>query len=131
MNARKLLNAAGCDMKVLCQRNWYEFEQTDVEGIRFCKHCKKSVFYTQTPAELRKAAEKGLCVYVVPDSAADKLDDLEQIGVLFDVSRERIRQIEAKTLKRMRGPMGIPILRTIPENELKKMFDDADKIDKK
>ena len=29
---------------------------------------------------------------------------LEEVGLEFDVTRERIRQIEAKALRKMRGP---------------------------
>ncbi len=36
---------------------------------------------------------------------------LEEVGAMFDVTRERIRQIEAKALRKLRHPMRIKLLR--------------------
>lgn len=66
MPPKKLLKAAGCKMKVICGRDWYEFEETELDGARFCHSCEKVVFYTRTIQELKVAAEKGLCVYIAP-----------------------------------------------------------------
>lgn len=41
---------------------------------------------------------------------------LEEIGKQFDVTRERIRQIEAKALKKLRSPSIIKILKEFAEN---------------
>ena len=72
MSLEKYLESAGCEMEVVCDKKWEDLDATDVDGIHFCMDCKKSVFYTETPAELRVAAERGLCVYIAPGSSADK-----------------------------------------------------------
>jgi RNA polymerase primary sigma factor len=37
---------------------------------------------------------------------------LEEVGQVFEVTRERIRQIEAKALKKLRHPMRAKLLRS-------------------
>ena len=103
METFEILDKAGCDMELVCDKKWTDLLKTDVDGIRFCADCKKSVFYTNTPAELRLAAERKLCVYIVPNSSASKTRNKQRFKQ-FDVSRERIRAIEAKALRRMKGP---------------------------
>jgi hypothetical protein len=111
METFEMLDKAGCDMEVVCDKKWNDLTKTDVDGIRFCADCKKSVFYTTTPAELRIAAERKLCVYIVPDSSASVAKSRQPFKQ-FDVSRERIREIEAKALRRMKGPtLGAAIIR--------------------
>ncbi len=97
MDSNQILNNANCKLKVVCHRNWDDFEKTEEDGIKFCNHCKQAVFLTRTSAEVRIAAEKGLCVYIVPMSEA------WDSGQLFDISRERIRAIEAKALRKMKS----------------------------
>ena len=103
METFEMLDSAGCDMEVVCEKKWTDLLKTDVDGIRFCIDCKTSVFYTKTATELRLAAERGLCVYIEPDSSASMARN-KQLFKQFDVSRERIRAIEAKALRRMKGP---------------------------
>ena len=103
METFEMLDKAGCDMEVVCEKKWTDLLETDVDGIRFCADCKKSVFYTTTAAELRLAAERKLCVYIVPDSSASMARN-KKLFKQFDVSRERIRAIEEKALLRMKGP---------------------------
>ena len=103
METFEMLDGAGCDMEVVCEKKWTDLLKTDVDGIRFCTDCKKSVFYTKTATELRLAAERSLCVYIEPDSSASIARN-KQLFKQFDVSRERIRAIEAKALRRMKGP---------------------------
>ena len=38
---------------------------------------------------------------------------LEEIGLLFDVTRERIRQIQAKSLSRLRHPSRLQLISNI------------------
>lgn len=105
METHEILKAAGCKMEVVCKKLWSELDETGEDGIRFCRDCKQVIFYTTTPAELRIAAEKGYCVYIVPDSAADQ-------KTRYDITRERIRKIEVGTLKRLDGPtLGVPRIR--------------------
>ena len=112
MNAKKLLEAADCEMKVVCGKEWTKLTATEQDGIRFCGDCKKLVFYTKTAAELKVAAEKGLCVYIVPDTSAEREDKFNSLKNNFDPTRERIRQIEAKSLRLMnRRLMGHAIIR--------------------
>lgn len=100
MTPNQILNNAKCELTVVCGRNWDEFVDTEEDGIKFCNHCQQAVFLTRTSAEVRIAAEKGLCVYIVPMS--DAWENLQ----LFDISREQIRAIEAKALRKMkRGPL--------------------------
>ena len=116
MNAIKLLKGAGCEMKVVCGKQWTELNITEQDGIRFCGDCKKLVFYTKTAAELKVAARKGLCVYIVPDTSAERVDKFDEFTKKFLPTRERIRQIEAKALRQMNRPlMGHAIIRHYPE----------------
>ncbi len=43
---------------------------------------------------------------------------LEEVGKVFRVTRERIRQIEAKALKKLRNPIDMSILKNISEDDL-------------
>ncbi len=43
---------------------------------------------------------------------------LEEVGKVFKVTRERIRQIEAKALKKIRNPIDMSILKNISETDL-------------
>ena len=104
MEPFEILDKAGCDMEVVCDKKWIDLLETDVDGIRFCSDCKKSVFYTTTPAELRLAAERKLCVYIVPNSPASRAKN-EQPTRQFNVSRENVKEIEAKALSSIRGPL--------------------------
>jgi hypothetical protein len=109
----EILDKAGCDMKVVCDKKWTDLLKTGVDGIRFCADCKKSVFYTNTPAELRLAAERKLCVYIVPNSSAS-MPKIKQSIKQFDISRERIGATEAKALRRMKGPtLGVVIIKQL------------------
>lgn len=70
-------------------------------------------FYTTTPAELRLAAERKFCVYIVPNSSAS-VAKAKQPTRQFNVSRERIRNIDAKALRSIKGPtVGVPIIKLI------------------
>jgi hypothetical protein len=111
METFEILDKAGCDMEVVCDKKWTDLLETEVDGIRFCADCKKSVFYTTTPAELRLATERKLCVYIAPDSSASMAKN-KQLFKQVDVSRERIREIEVKALRRLKGPtIGVPIIK--------------------
>ncbi len=103
MKKFELLDKAGCEMEVVCDKEWMDLLETEVDGIRFCGDCKKSVFYTRTSAELRLAAERKLCVYIEPNSLAGKAKIEKNIDQL-EISKERIKEIETKALRRMRGP---------------------------
>lgn len=108
METDEILKAAGCQMEVNCGKQWAELDETEIDGIRFCNDCKKAIFTASTPAELRVAAEKGVCVYIVPDSPASIIQTQNK----FDITRERIRKIEAKALLKLKGPtMGVPIIK--------------------
>jgi hypothetical protein len=110
METQELLDAANCEMKVVCGIKWSELEPTDEPGIRFCGKCKQLIFYTSTVAELRIAAEKKFCVYIAPGSHADSTRPVEHIN-FPDLTRKRIRKIEAKALRRLKGPtMGVAII---------------------
>ena len=101
-----------CCIAAVCGKQWTELNATDQDGIRFCGDCKKLVFYTKTAAELKVAAEKGLCVYIVPDTSPERADNFNGLARNFVPTRERIRQIEAKALSRMNRPlMGHAIIR--------------------
>jgi len=80
MTTNRLLKAADCEMKVVCGKQWTELNATEEEGIRFCGDCKKLVFYTKTAAELKVAAEKGLCVYIVPETSAERADNFNRLA---------------------------------------------------
>ncbi len=81
---------------------------------------------TQTPAEavsqlmLKEDIEKALKTLTPREAKVITLrfglDDghpktLEDVGAMFDVTRERIRQIEAKALRKLRHPMRIKLLK--------------------
>jgi len=100
MDINSILKQANCEMQVICGKQWPQLIETEEDGIRFCGDCKKLVFYTKTSAELRIAAEKGVCVYIAPESNAEKANN-------------RIRQIEKKALDKLKSGrlMGIPIIK--------------------
>lgn len=102
MNTNEMLETSGCKMEVICGKKWEELSLTEQDGIRFCGDCRKAVFLTTTPAELKLAAQRGLCVYVVPESPA-ALFRSNRDAPTFAVSRERIREIEKKVLQRLTG----------------------------
>jgi len=112
MPRNKLLDAAGCEIRVVCGKKWSDLDETEQDGIRFCGECKKRVIYTKTTYELKSAAEKKLCVYIDSDSSSQPSENFNAPTNNFVVTRERIRQIEAKALSRMRRPlMGHAIIR--------------------
>jgi hypothetical protein len=102
MKTLELLHRAGCDMEVVCDKKWEDLLETEVDEIRFCEDCKKPVFYTTTPAELRLAAEQKLCVYIAPNSLAHRIKT-ERFTQQSEIMRQRIKKIEAKALRRMKG----------------------------
>ena len=111
METQELLDAANCEMKVVCGIKWSVLEPTDEPGIRFCGKCKQLIFYTLTVAELRIAAEKKFCVYIAPGSHADSTRPVEHIN-FPDLTGKCLRKIEAKALRRLKGPtMGVAIIR--------------------
>ncbi len=112
MATNKLLDAANCEMKVVCGKRWTDLYATEQDGIRFCNDCKKLVFYTKTAVELKVASEKQLCVYIVPDTSAEQSEDFYALVKDFVVTRDRIRKIEAKAISRINRPlMGHVIIR--------------------
>jgi len=112
MTKNKLFDAADCKMKVVCGKQWTDLNATEQEGIRFCSECKKLVFYTTTAAELKVAAEKNLCVYIVPDTSAEQTENFNSFVKNFVPTLQRIRRIEAKVLSRIKKPlMGHVIIR--------------------
>jgi hypothetical protein len=116
MNTNKLLKAAGCEMKVVCGKKWSELNTTEQDGIRFCEDCKKLVFYTKTVSELKVAAAKKFCAYIVPDTSAEQLDNLNEFTKKFLLVRERIRQIKPRALRQMNKPLlGHAISRQDPD----------------
>ena len=96
-----LIKEADCEMKVVCGKQWTELNATEEEGIRFCGDCKKLVFYTKTAAELKVAAEKGLCVYIVPETSAERADNFNSLAKNFVPTRERVTPVESKDLSQM------------------------------
>jgi len=111
METFELLDKVGCDMEVICDKKWIDLFETEVDGIRFCADCKKSVFYTTTPAELRLAADRKLCVYIEPNSLAS-MTKTGKPARQSEITRERIKQIEAKALRRMKRPtLGVVIFK--------------------
>ena len=74
-------------MKVICGRDWDEFEETELDGVKFCTGCEKAVFYTRTIEELKIAAKKELCVYIAPEFYNQP-----------DFDRERIKASVAKAI---------------------------------
>ncbi len=111
METQEILHNAGCEMEVVCFKKWHDLEKTDEDGIRFCGDCKQLVFFTSTATELRVAAERGLCVYIVPENSANR-DHRGKPYQSETILRERIRKIAAKSMRRLIGPtLGVPIIR--------------------
>jgi RNA:NAD 2'-phosphotransferase (TPT1/KptA family) len=95
-----LIKEADCEMKVVCGKQWTELNATEEEGIRFCGDCKMLVFYTKTAAELKVAAEKGLCVYIVPDTSAERADNFNTFANNSVLTSESIPPKDSKDLSR-------------------------------
>ncbi len=79
-------------------------EPADVASYLMLKEQLAGVLKTLTPRE-----EKVLCLrYGLIDG---KMHTLEEVGDAFEVTRERIRQIEAKALRKLRHPSRSKILK--------------------
>jgi hypothetical protein len=74
MEIKDLFDDVGCELQVLCGKNWEELDATEENGIRFCGECKKLVFYAKNPTELKIAAQRNLCVYFQPATHLDQFD---------------------------------------------------------
>ena len=59
-----------------------------------------------TPEERLRTA----CIWVAENSPGRQLT-LEEIGIVMGVTRERVRQIEAQALRKLRHPSRIRLLR--------------------
>ena len=59
-----------------------------------------------TPEERLRSA----CIWVAENSPGRQLT-LEEIGIVMGVTRERVRQIEAQALRKLRHPSRIRLLR--------------------
>ncbi|MDR0890270.1 MAG: RNA polymerase sigma factor RpoD [Oscillospiraceae bacterium] len=72
-------------------------EPSDMASYAMLREKMSAILKTLTPRE-----EKVLCLrYGLLDG---KMHTLEEVGLVFDVTRERIRQIEAKALRKLRHP---------------------------
>ena len=79
-------------------------EPSDVASYMMLREQLAGVLKTLTPRE-----EKVLCLrYGLIDG---KMHTLEEVGDAFEVTRERIRQIEAKALRKLRHPSRSKILK--------------------
>jgi len=79
-------------------------EPADVASYMMLREQLASVLKTLTPRE-----EKVLCLrYGLVDG---KMHTLEEVGDAFEVTRERIRQIEAKALRKLRHPSRSKLLK--------------------
>lgn len=80
------------------------FEPADAASFAMLREQLADVLKTLTPRE-----EKVLCLrYGLTDG---KMHTLEEVGDEFEVTRERIRQIEAKALRKLRHPSRSKILK--------------------
>ena len=79
-------------------------------STRACATCAKDVLDTLTPREA-KVLRMRFGIEMNTDHT------LEEVGKQFDVTRERIRQIEAKALRKLRHPSRSEKLRSFLEGE--------------
>ncbi len=80
------------------------YEPADAAAFALLREQLAGVLKTLTPRE-----EKVLCLrYGLTDG---KMHTLEEVGEEFNVTRERIRQIEAKALRKLRHPSRSKVLR--------------------
>lgn len=104
MNTKAMLRRAGCQLRVVCQQRWDDFNEVGESKIRFCKLCQKLVFYTTTPEQLKSLAAAGQCAFIVPGSYVLEEDNQYQES-LAEINR---RGIDTKSF--LEPSVGMPIL---------------------
>ena len=48
-----------------CSKDWDSLRKTEVDGVRFCNSCKKTVQMCKTIEEVRLLGEMGMCVAIM------------------------------------------------------------------
>ena len=76
-----------CQFAYRCHRRWERLRETDDPAVRFCRACRKPVFFCRTEAELVHATALDRCVAI---AFAKLLPETSQpMAPLFEIHHRR------------------------------------------
>lgn len=88
-----------CKFEFQCTKSWDELFETNVDSVRFCDHCEKNVYLTQSVLEAQQHAEKHECVAIPIELTEESRFALDSPPMVVGMMRP-----PPYTTKNMEGP---------------------------